>query len=74
MRAVGPWTISLREYLKKVRAGQLPVPRMYVDGPIGEGHQNWHKFECSVLVGAGIGITPFASILKDIVGRLEFFK
>jgi len=69
VRAVGPWTISLREYLKKVRAKQLPVPRMYVDGPIGEGHQNWHKFECSVLVGAGIGITPFASILKDIVGR-----
>lgn len=40
---------------------------MYVDGPFGEGHQDWYKFPVAVLVGGGIGVTPFASILKDIV-------
>ena len=40
--------------------------QLYVDGPFGEGHQDWYRFEVSVLVGGGIGVTPFASILKDI--------
>ena len=38
-----------------------------MEGPWGEGHQEWFRFEVSVLVGGGIGVTPFASILKDIV-------
>lgn len=45
----------------------LLVLQLYLDGPFGEGHQEWHKFEVSVLVGGGIGVTPFASILKDLV-------
>lgn len=39
---------------------------MYLDGPYGEGHQDWYKYDVAVLVGGGIGVTPFASILKDI--------
>uniref|UniRef100_A0A4W6D008 NAD(P)H oxidase (H2O2-forming) n=1 Tax=Lates calcarifer TaxID=8187 RepID=A0A4W6D008_LATCA len=42
-------------------------PKLYLDGPFGEGHQEWIDFEVSVLVGGGIGVTPFASILKDLV-------
>lgn len=41
--------------------------QLYLDGPFGEGHQEWTDYEVSVLVGAGIGVTPFASILKDLV-------
>lgn len=41
--------------------------KLYLDGPFGEGHQEWIDFEVSVLVGGGIGVTPFASILKDLV-------
>lgn len=41
--------------------------QLYLDGPFGEGHQEWKDFEVSVLVGGGIGVTPFASILKDLV-------
>lgn len=41
--------------------------QIYLDGPFGEGHQEWNQFEVSVLVGGGIGVTPFASILKDLV-------
>jgi dual oxidase len=43
-----------------------------VDGPFGEGHQDWYKYPVAVLVGGGIGVTPFASILKDIVYRSKF--
>ena len=40
---------------------------MYVDGPFGAGQQDWVNYEVSVLVGGGIGITPYASIIKDFV-------
>ena len=40
--------------------------QLYLDGPFGEGHQDWYSCDVAVLVGGGIGVTPFASILKDI--------
>ncbi|XP_063025374.1 dual oxidase 2 isoform X1 [Melospiza melodia melodia] len=68
IRAVGPWTTRLRElYSPKSLALLGTLPKLYLDGPFGEGHQEWNKFEVSVLVGGGIGVTPFASILKDLV-------
>jgi len=42
---------------------------VYVDGPYGEGHQDWHRYDVSIMVGGGIGVTPFASILKDVVEK-----
>ncbi|PVD19736.1 hypothetical protein C0Q70_20227 [Pomacea canaliculata] len=66
IRAVGPWTINLRSVYDKNLLGGDPYPKLYLDGPFGEGHQDWYTFEVSVLVGGGIGVTPFASILKDI--------
>ncbi|KFQ77857.1 Dual oxidase 2, partial [Phaethon lepturus] len=68
IRAVGPWTTRLRElYSSESLALIGKLPKLYLDGPFGEGHQEWNKFEVSVLVGGGIGVTPFASILKDLV-------
>ncbi|XP_044774342.1 dual oxidase 2 isoform X1 [Neomonachus schauinslandi] len=68
IRAAGPWTTRLREiYSPPTGDGCARYPQLYLDGPFGEGHQEWHKFEVSVLVGGGIGVTPFASILKDLV-------
>ncbi|MEJ1278672.1 hypothetical protein NN561_009594 [Cricetulus griseus] len=68
IRAAGPWTTRLREIYSPPTGGTCArYPKLYLDGPFGEGHQEWHKFEVSVLVGAGIGVTPFASILKDLV-------
>jgi predicted ferric reductase len=48
--------------------------QLFLDGPFGEGHQDWYRFPVSVLVGGGIGVTPFASILKDLVmkSKLKF--
>ncbi|CAL8356743.1 unnamed protein product [Lota lota] len=68
IRAVGPWTSHLRELYTEDSLVELGAhPKLYLDGPFGEGHQEWIDFEVSVLVGGGIGVTPFASILKDLV-------
>uniref|UniRef100_A0A803VXV7 NAD(P)H oxidase (H2O2-forming) n=1 Tax=Ficedula albicollis TaxID=59894 RepID=A0A803VXV7_FICAL len=68
IRAVGPWTTRLRQLYSPQSLALLgTLPKLYLDGPFGEGHQEWNKFEVSVLVGGGIGVTPFASILKDLV-------
>ncbi|CAH2273697.1 dual oxidase 2-like [Pelobates cultripes] len=67
IRAVGPWTTRLREIYTSPADPLQIYPKLYLDGPFGEGHQEWNKFEVSVLVGGGIGVTPFASILKDLV-------
>uniref|UniRef100_A0A6I8QWT5 NAD(P)H oxidase (H2O2-forming) n=1 Tax=Xenopus tropicalis TaxID=8364 RepID=A0A6I8QWT5_XENTR len=68
IRAAGPWTTRLRELYSPQSVAELGgYPKIYLDGPFGEGHQEWNKYEVSVLVGGGIGVTPFASILKDLV-------
>ncbi|XP_062620936.1 dual oxidase 2-like [Saccostrea cucullata] len=70
IRAVGPWTYNLRNlYDPDNLEGRSSYPSVYVDGPYGEGHQDWYRYEVAVLVGGGIGVTPFASILKDIVHK-----
>ena len=69
IRAVGPWTYNFREIFANLN-GQ-PYPKLYVDGPFGEGHQDWFRYEVAVLVGGGIGVTPFASILKELVHRFN---
>ena len=50
------------------------LPRLYVDGPFGSASEDVFKFEVAVLVGAGIGVTPFASILKSIWYRMNYPK
>ncbi|GAA94689.1 uncharacterized protein L969DRAFT_94681 [Mixia osmundae IAM 14324] len=42
------------------------MPYLKVDGAYGAPAEDVFKYEVAVLVGAGIGVTPFASVLKDI--------
>ncbi|KAF8310554.1 hypothetical protein DL93DRAFT_2126443 [Clavulina sp. PMI_390] len=42
------------------------LPRVLIDGPYGAPTEDVFRSEVAVLVGAGIGVTPFASILKHI--------
>lgn len=46
-------------------------PKVYIDGPYGAASQDHVKYEVVVLVGLGIGVTPFISVLKDIGDRLQ---
>lgn len=61
-----------------------PMPVVRIDGPYGAPAEDVFNVEVAVLVGAGIGVTPFASILKHIwyrqrkgtcgaLRRVEFF-
>ncbi|KAF7986117.1 hypothetical protein HWV62_41557 [Athelia sp. TMB] len=50
------------------------LPRVMVDGPFGSASEDFDKFETILLVGAGIGVTPFASILKSIWYRMNNFN
>jgi len=47
------------------------LPRVMVDGPFGSASEDFFKYETVLLVGGGIGVTPFASILKTIWYRLN---
>ena len=50
------------------------LPRVMVDGPFGSASEDFLKYETVLLVGAGIGVTPFASILKSIWYRMNGFN
>ncbi|KAJ7471147.1 NADPH oxidase [Mycena galericulata] len=50
------------------------LPRIMIDGPFGTSSEDFLKYETVLLVGAGIGVTPFASILKSIWYRMNNFS
>ncbi|KAJ8350435.1 hypothetical protein SKAU_G00255650 [Synaphobranchus kaupii] len=69
IRIVGDWTQGLYEAC----GGDKPdvqeawkLPKMGVDGPFGTASEDVFRYEVVMLVGAGIGVTPFASILKSV--------
>lgn len=68
VRIVGDWTKALHTRLLKPR---LEYIRLYVDGPYGSACQNYEKYTSIICIGAGIGQTPFASILKSLWFRLN---
>lgn len=47
-----------------------PTFQLFMDGPFGSTHQDWYKYETVVLIGAGIGVTPNSSVLKDLVYKV----
>jgi predicted ferric reductase/Ca2+-binding EF-hand superfamily protein len=47
------------------------APTILLDGPYGAPAQIWEEYETLVLVGAGIGVTPFTSILSHLVNTWE---
>lgn len=40
------------------------LPDMFLDGPFGAPTQAWGDYGVVTLIGAGIGVTPMASILR----------
>ncbi|KAG5851845.1 NADPH oxidase 1 [Anguilla anguilla] len=65
IRSVGDWTQQLISMVEQLPEG-AQGPKMAVDGPFGTASEDVFDYEVSMLVGAGIGVTPFASILKSI--------
>lgn len=70
VRSVGTWTRRLNAL-----AAQDPARRpdgwetVYLDGPYGSPASDIFDSRVPVLIGAGIGVTPFASILRSILHK-----
>ncbi|XP_053448646.1 NADPH oxidase 3 [Nycticebus coucang] len=69
IRAAGDWTRALLEAFGA--EGQTPkelwsLPRLAVDGPFGAALTDVFHYPVSVCIAAGIGVTPFAALLKSI--------
>lgn len=48
--------------------------RILVDGPFGAPCQNYKDYSVVVLIGAGIGVTPFASVLGELLSLFNAHK
>ncbi len=70
VRCAGDWTSELKKHLEQSTANDLPNDLFNIDGPYGSCAEDIFRYEEVVLVGAGIGVTPYASILKDIWHKL----
>ncbi|TPX35813.1 hypothetical protein SeMB42_g07145 [Synchytrium endobioticum] len=79
IRVVGDWTSQFAKRLgcrfgdadEKGLPAARDLPWVMVDGPYGSAAVDVFEYEVSVLVGAGIGVTPFASVLKEIWYRVH---
>ncbi|XP_027047510.1 cytochrome b-245 heavy chain-like [Pocillopora damicornis] len=69
IRIAGDWTGGLAKLCggdgKQTRS-LSDMPRLAVDGPFGTATTDVFKYPVVMCIGAGIGVTPFASILKSI--------
>ena len=64
----GNWTGKLR----KLGTSQEPTKiKIGIDGPYGAPAQRFYDFDQTIIVGAGIGVTPFSGILTDLQMREE---
>ncbi|CAH8380782.1 unnamed protein product [Eruca vesicaria subsp. sativa] len=54
-----------------IEASQILFPQIFIKGPYGAPAQNYEKFDILLLIGLGIGATPFISILKDMLNNLK---
>lgn len=70
VRCLGNWTSALREAadLRDARGDTAPWPAR-IDGPYGTPSAHIFRARHAVLIGAGIGVTPFAAVLGSIVAR-----
>ena len=42
------------------------MPIIAVDGPFGTASEDVFDYDVAICVGSGIGVTPFASLLKSV--------
>ncbi|KAK4483711.1 hypothetical protein RD792_010913 [Penstemon davidsonii] len=85
IRTVGDWTQELKQVftdnnssasvIGRAKFGSLGnvnqtgLPKLLVDGPYGAPAQDYQNYDVLLLVGLGIGATPFISILKDLLNN-----
>ncbi|XP_030525870.1 putative respiratory burst oxidase homolog protein H [Rhodamnia argentea] len=53
---------------------QQKFPKIFIKGPFGAPAQDYKKYDILLLIGLGIGATPFISIIKDILNYVKLNK
>jgi predicted ferric reductase len=70
IRNLGNWTSAIRKLAENRQiAGSHTQLKGYVDGPYGTPSAHIFESKRAVLIGAGIGVTPFAAILESLLMR-----
>ncbi|KAI4329693.1 hypothetical protein MLD38_028048 [Melastoma candidum] len=70
IRTLGDWSRQLYSLFQETKISRKDhYPEIRVDGPYGAASQDHVKYEIVVMIGLGIGITPFISILKDVTNN-----
>ncbi|XP_077226750.1 respiratory burst oxidase protein F isoform X4 [Tasmannia lanceolata] len=85
VRQLGDWTQELKRVFSEAceppvagKSGLLradettkkSLPKLLIDGPYGAPAQDYQNYDVLLLVGLGIGATPFISILKDLLNNI----
>jgi predicted ferric reductase/Ca2+-binding EF-hand superfamily protein len=65
VRSLGNWTSTLR----RLAEARTPNLEAYLDGPYGSPSAHIFRSRHAVFIAAGIGVTPFASVLACIEAR-----
>ncbi|XP_074627310.1 NADPH oxidase 2-like isoform X1 [Acropora palmata] len=68
IRDAGDWTNRLHKEFEQNNGMKdiTDCPKLAVDGPFGTSSTDVFKYDVIMCIGAGIGVTPFASILKSV--------
>lgn len=66
IKAGGDWTGKLKGLAKGQKSVKIDVG---VNGPFGAPAQRFYDYSHTILVGSGIGVTPFSGILRDLQTR-----
>lgn len=77
IRSAGSWTGKLYQLFREqheqwIQSGNSkyePGVLVHLDGPYGTPSTHIFESKYAILIGAGIGVTPFASILKSMLYR-----
>ncbi|TVY53411.1 putative respiratory burst oxidase-like protein [Lachnellula cervina] len=64
----GDWTSRLRLMAKH---GSVEEIKVCIDGPFGAPAQRFYEFDQSIILGSGIGVTPYSGILTDLQARVD---
>ncbi|XP_026377413.1 respiratory burst oxidase homolog protein F-like [Papaver somniferum] len=68
IRTLGDWSYQIySRFQEAIVSGNPQYPEVYIDGPYGASSQDHVKYDIVVLIGLGIGATPFISVIKDII-------
>lgn len=67
IRNAGDWTNAIHQLIENCQKNNVSYPDVYIDGPVGAPTQDYQRYKTIMMIGGGIGVTPFASIMKDTI-------